>query len=236
MFVLHILVAQGGDWGYFVTRAITRYYPTHCLACHNNFVPAKPTIFRALWLGVRYYLGWLSEDEKRSLSRSGWYAKDGSGYMIQQSSKPNSLGFGLADSPVALLAWVYEKLHDWTDAYPWTDDEILEWISIYQFSTPGPASSLTIYYEVMRIQRDELAKTTEYIPNVPLGLSFYPKDVLYPPVSWGKSLGPVVFQAVHESGGHFAAYERPESFAGDLREMFGGEGGASKVAQFFGSS
>jgi pimeloyl-ACP methyl ester carboxylesterase len=142
----------------------------------------------------------------------------------------------MADSPIALLAWVYEKLHDWTDEYPWTDDEILTWVSIYQFSKAGPASSLTIYYEVLKIQRDELVKTMEYIPKVPLGLSFYPKDVLTPPTSWGKRLGPVVHEVVHDSGGHFASYECPEQFAGDLRDMFGREGGASKVAQIFEST
>lgn len=219
-----------------VTRAISRYYPAHCLAAHVNLVSVKPTLLRLLWLGVLYYLGLLSEDDKQGIFRSGWYLKESSGYMILQSTKPNTIGFALADSPIALLAWVYEKLRDWTDEYPWTDDEILEWVSIYQFSKAGPASSVTIYYELAKMQKEELAKTMEYIPKVPLGLSFYPKDVLVPPRSWGKKLGPVVFEAAHKSGGHFAAYERPEELAGDLREMFGREGGAAKVAHVFEST
>ncbi|KAM0259647.1 hypothetical protein ACHAQJ_003226 [Trichoderma viride] len=229
-------VTQGGDWGTTITRAISRYYPAHCLACHISSVNVKPTLLRSIWLAARYYLGWLSEDEKHCISHLSWFVRDGSGYMIVQSTKPNSLGFAMADSPIALLAWLYEKLHDWADEYPWTDDEILTWVSIYQFSKAGPASSLTIYYEILKMQKDELTKTMEYIPKVPLGLSFYPKDLLMPPTSWGKSLGPVVHEVVHESGGHFASYECPEQFAGDLRNMFGREGGAFKVAQVFEST
>ncbi|KAL6694499.1 Alpha/Beta hydrolase protein [Trichoderma pleuroticola] len=229
-------VTQGGDWGYMVTRAISLYYPEHCLAVHVNIITIRPTIWQSLWLAARYYLGLLSEDEQKGLSRSLWYLKHSSGYMILQSTKPNTIGFALADSPVALLAWVYEKLQEWTDEYPWTDDEILEWISIYFFSRAGPASSVTIYYELIGKQRDELAKTAQYIPNVPLGVSHFPKDVIVPPKSWSKSLGPVVFEATHKKGGHFAAYECPDEIVSDLRQMFGRQGGAAKVARAFEST
>lgn len=226
-------VTQGGDWGYMVTRAISLHYPDHCLAVHVNVMPARPTLWRSVWLAAKYYLGLLSEDEQKGLFRSFWYLKHSSGYMILQSTKPNTIGFALADSPVALLAWVYEKLQEWTDEYPWTDQEILEWISIYYFSRAGPASSVTIYYELIGKQKDELTKIAEYIPNVPLGISLFPKDVIVPPKSWGGYLGPVVFHATHKKGGHFAAYECPDELVSDLREMFGRQGGAAKVARFF---
>lgn len=64
-----------------------------------------------------------------------------------QATKPQTLAYGLHDSPVGLLAWIYEKLHDWTDNDPWTDDEVLTWVSIYQISTAGPGAALRIYYE-----------------------------------------------------------------------------------------
>ncbi|KKP06361.1 hypothetical protein THAR02_01509 [Trichoderma harzianum] len=229
-------VTQGGDWGYMVTRAISLRYPDHCLAVHVNVMPARPTLWRSVWLAAKYYLGLLSEDEQKGLFRSFWYLKHSSGYMILQSTKPNTIGFALADSPVALLAWVYEKLQEWTDEYPWTDQEILEWISIYYFSRAGPASSVTIYYELIGKQKDELTKIAEYIPNVPLGISLFPKDVIVPPKSWGGYLGPVVFHATHKKGGHFAAYECPDELVSDLREMFGRQGGAAKVARFFEST
>ncbi|KAL7947482.1 Alpha/Beta hydrolase protein [Trichoderma barbatum] len=229
-------VTQGGDWGSLITRAISLYYPEHCLASHINCVWCKPNLLQGLWFAARYHLGWLSEDDQKNMLRSKWYIEESSGYMLIQSTKPSTIGFALADSPVALLAWIYDKLHDWTDEYPWTDDEILEWISIYYFSKGGAASSLTIYYELIGKDKDGLAKAVGYIPKVPLGMSFYPKELLIIPKSWRKLLGPVVFQAEHDKGGHFAAYECPESLAGDLRQMFGREGGASKAARVFEST
>ncbi|KAL7906400.1 alpha/beta-hydrolase [Trichoderma velutinum] len=229
-------VTQGGDWGFIITRAISLYYPDHCLAVHVNVITARPTAWRSFWLAVQYYLGLLSEDEQKGIFRSFWYLKNSSGYMLLQSTKPNTIGYALADSPVALLAWIYEKLQEWTDEYPWTDDEILEWISIYFFSRAGPASSLTIYYELVGKQKDEFTKATEYIANTPLGISLFPKDIFVPPKSWGKFLGPVVFEATHKSGGHFAAWERPDELVRDLRQMFGREGGAAKVARVFEST
>lgn len=72
-----------------------------------------------------------SEAEAGGLDRAKWFLNEGSGYHKLQSTKPQTIGYALADSPVALLAWIYEKLHDWTDDYPWTDDEILIWVSTY---------------------------------------------------------------------------------------------------------
>lgn len=88
-----------------------------------------------------------SDFEKKGLERQKWFMEEGSGYHLLQRTKPQTIGYALSDSPVALLAWMYEKLHDWTDEYPWTDDELLTWISIYWFSTAGPAATCRIYYE-----------------------------------------------------------------------------------------
>jgi hypothetical protein len=93
---------------------------------------------------------------------------------MEQATRPQTLAYALNDSPVALLAWIYEKLHDWTDSYPWTDDEIFTWISIYQFSRAGPGAAHRIYYEVTHTERGPGSITREqieeYIPHVKLGL------------------------------------------------------------------
>lgn len=94
---------------------------------------------------------------------------------MEQSTKPQTLAYALNDSPVALLAWIYEKMHDWTDSYPWTDDEIFTWVSIYQFSTAGPGAAHRIYYEVIHTRpgpgkvftRDDVES---WIGGVKLGL------------------------------------------------------------------
>lgn len=153
--------------------------------------------------------------------------------MVQQSTKPSTLGFAMADSPIALLAWVYEKLRDWTDEYPWTDDEILTWVSIYQFSTAGPAASMRIYYEASHASREQFIKSMQYVPRVPLGISYYPKDLLPLPKSCVRTLGPIVFEIDHDRGGHFAAYECPDQFVGDLKVMFSKGGGGHQAVKEF---
>lgn len=163
----------------------------------------------------------LTPVEKVGLERTKWVQDEGCGYSEEQCTQPQTLGYGLADSPVGLLGWIYEKLLNWTDGYPWTDDEVLTWISIYWFSRPGPAASLRIYYE-FRKSGGEFGKPAVSIPT---GYSFFPKELVVLPRFWlrGKH---VVFVSQHESGGHFAAYERPKELVGDLRNMFGKGGPA----------
>ncbi|KAJ6780042.1 hypothetical protein PWT90_01214 [Aphanocladium album] len=174
-----------------------------------------------------------TSSDKAGLARSVWSGNEGFGYNVEQSTKPSTLGFALAVSPVALLAWVYEKLHDWTDDYAWDDDEILTWVSIYQFSEARPAASVRISYETKHAVADLYAQRLTYVPRVKLVVSLFPKDVVVPPQRWAHSLGPVAFAAVHDQGGHFAAHERPDLFAQDLRSMFGRNGGAHDVARKF---
>ena len=197
-------------------------YPESCLATHINFarVGKPPSVLKSPVASAQDALQAYTDEEKAGVERSEWFIKEGAGYNQLQSTKPSTLAFALRDSPVALLAWIYEKLHDWTDSYPWTDDEILTWISVYQFSTAGPQASVYIYYENMHSHQDIIPRVAASVPNVPLGYSIFPKDLVVPPTSWARTLGPVVFEKRHADGGHFAAHERPEKLAEDLREMF----------------
>ncbi|TQV94859.1 hypothetical protein V2A60_005874 [Cordyceps javanica] len=221
---------QGGDWGFFITRSVGMQFPDFCLASHVNMQMIQPTVASAGWFGLYKLLGWFNKQEIDGLARLGWYLKEGSGYMAEQSTKPLTIGYSLADSPVGLLAWIYEKLTEWTDNYPWTDDEILTWVSIYQFSKAGPAASAQIYYEARHAKSEDAKKSMGYIP-VPLGISSFPRDISPIPLSFCKSLGPIVFQMRHQEGGHFAAYERPEILVRDVQAMFGHGGGAYEIAE-----
>lgn len=226
-------VTQGGDWGWSITRAMSLLYPQHCKATHLNMdVGAAPTFLKHPLLAVEAALRPWSERERKGVARGQWFDKEGFGYNLQQRTKPQTLGYGLADSPVALLAWIYEKLHDWTDSYPWTDEEVCTWISIYWFSTAGPAASCRIYHETgrsgpwgERLTRDQLK---QWQP-VKIGLSHFPQDLHVLPSTWTRTLGNCVFEKDHTSGGHFAAWERPAELVSDLREMFGKGGGAYGV-------
>jgi pimeloyl-ACP methyl ester carboxylesterase len=232
-------VTQGGDWGFYITRALGALYPESCKASHINMIRGEPPSFTknpilALQHKVPY-----NEKEKRGFARTKWFAEEGRGYFMEQSTKPQTLAYSLNDSPVGLLAWIYEKLHDWTHDYPWTDEEILTWISIYQFSRAGPGAAHQIYYETIHTNtskegvhgksftRDQAQK---YI-GVKTGLCFNPMDISVLPKSWGRTLGDIVFESDNDHGGHFMAHEHPELLARDLRTMFGRGGGAFGVVK-----
>ena len=244
-------VTQGGDWGFYITRAIGKLYPEHCKASHINMVRAlPPTYSKHPLLALQQAITPYSEKEKAGFKRTEWFSKEGRGYYQEQSTKPQTLAYALNDSPVALLAWIYEKLHDWTDGHPWTQDEIFTWVSIYQFSRMGPGAAHRIYYEVVHTEPGPRSITRPdveaYIPNVKLGLgncpmlelifrqllivtAYNPKELSVLPKLWCRTLGPVVFESENESGGHFYATEKPELLTKDLRVMFGKGGGAYGV-------
>ncbi|CAD0088709.1 unnamed protein product, partial [Aureobasidium mustum] len=211
------------DWGMYITRSIGLLFPESCLASHINMVRASPPKFSTHpLLAVQHALTSYTEDEQKGLSRSDWFANEGSGYRMIQSTKPQTVGYALADSPVALLAWIYEKLHDWTDSYPWTDDEILTWISIYWFSRAGPAATVRIYYEATHTSAEA---TRERVQR------FIDQDLTIVPRTWGRTLGPVVFESEKKHGGHFLAYEQPEEVVADLRAMFGSRGPCHNILE-----
>ncbi|KAJ5542420.1 hypothetical protein N7535_004840 [Penicillium sp. DV-2018c] len=225
-------VTQGGDWGFWITRTIGYLYPEHCKASHINMVLAKPPTFADNpWAALQHAVLPYNDREKKGLERSEWFRKEGFGYNAVQSSKPQTIGAALEDSPVALLSWIYEKLHDWTDSYPWTDDEILTWISIYWFSDAGPAASVRIYYETIHPLGNESSyeHLIGYTPHVKLGIAHLPREISIVPNSWVAGLGPVVRQSEHSRGGHFAAWEVPRAIAEDLRAMYNKDGPCYKI-------
>ena len=136
-----------------------------------------------------------SPEEKAGIERTTWYKTKGMGYFAQQNTQPQTLGYSLADSPVGLLAWIYEKLVLWTDNYKWSDDEgsnsvtfsayclsafetVLTWISLFWFSRAGPAASIRIYFE-MGSDCFDLGPC----PTIPMGASFFPKDLVVLPAA-----------------------------------------------------
>ncbi|KAF9005504.1 Alpha/Beta hydrolase protein [Cyathus striatus] len=219
-------VTQGGDWGFTITHQIALLYgKKHSKAWHTNYPLMAPpehssSPMLSIYDAFARRLGWYSASERKSLERTTLFFKNGNGYAQIQSTQPQTLGYGLADSPVGLLAWIYEKLVKWTDEYPWDDDEVLTWISIYWFSRAGPAASVRIYKEVLDIAGGNMWKVGSEPTSIPLGISYFPKEIIRWPRRWTKRPG-IVFEADHDSGGHFAAHEKPGELVGDLRKMFG---------------
>ncbi|KAI4870792.1 alpha/beta-hydrolase [Hypoxylon rubiginosum] len=226
---------QGGDWGCHISRALAHLYPEYCKATHLNMDAAnQPEYLKNPILALQHAVTPYNKREQHGVARNRWFEEEGRGYNLEQSTKPQTLGYGLADSPVACLAWIYEKLHDWTDAYPWTDDEVCTWVSLYWFSAAGPAASVRIYYETIhnvdgRKDKIDRHRIRAWTPGVKLGFSHFPMDLTVLPSTWVRTLGDVVYEKEHDSGGHFAAWERPDDIVADVREMFGKGGGAFNV-------
>ncbi|KAJ8587264.1 alpha/beta-hydrolase [Rhizopogon salebrosus TDB-379] len=209
-------VTQGGDWGFLITRKMAfEYGGKHHKAWHTNFPIAEPPSWRSPLSFLALLLTPWSPEEKAGIERSQWFRTKGLGYVAEQGTQPQTLGYSLADSPIGLLAWIYEKLVLWTDDYKWTDDEVLTWISLYWFSRAGPAASLRIYFE-MGSDWDDL----RHGPNIPMGTSHFPKELVVIPAAWFRKINKVVFESHHKTGGHFAATERPEELVQDVRNMF----------------
>ncbi len=168
--------------------------------CYLTFVSTSPNVTRSRpptvrqpLLYLRYLLTPYTAAEKACLERNQWFLTKGSGYSAEHSTQPQTLGYSITDSPVGLLAWVFEKLVNWTDEYPWDDDEgldppsiicswfnhvnfaVLTWISIYLFSRSGPTGSIRIYFEVFGSSDfSDIAGQ----PSIPQGISYFPKELI----------------------------------------------------------
>ncbi|KAI5892391.1 alpha/beta-hydrolase [Schizophyllum commune H4-8] len=216
-------VAQGGDWGMSVARVLaSKYGSTSVKAWHTNFPFGHPD--------TEHPIESCTPEEQNAWRKTSEFRETEMGYVMVQGTKPQTIAYALTDSPVGLLAWIAEKLLSWGDEYPWTDDEILTWVSLYWLSRAGPAATFRTYYEAM--QRPGLGSVFNLVekePTIPLGLSFFPRELSRFPRAWTRQMGNVVFEADHDKGGHFAAYEVPEALADDLRRMFGKEGVAYGV-------
>ncbi|WP_320838537.1 epoxide hydrolase [Zhongshania sp.] len=202
-------VAQGGDWGGGVTSAIGRIHPPQCRAIHINMALAQPT---------EEDLASLSERDQKALADIKYYFDSDSGYAMIQKSRPQSLGYGLADSPAAQAAWIYEKFHGWTDNNGRPEDalsvdQMLDDISMY-WLTNSAASSARLYWESFSSMLAEPL-------TIPCGVSIFPKELFRPARKWAER---VYQNLIHwnelDKGGHFAAFEQPEIFVNEMRSCF----------------
>ncbi|HTI77819.1 MAG TPA: alpha/beta fold hydrolase, partial [Mycobacterium sp.] len=201
--------AQGGDWGAAVTTQIGRN-GGNCAAIHLNMPLARPT-------------GDLknpTEEEKQALAHLAYHRKWGTGYSKQQSTRPQTVGYGLVDSPVGQLAWIVEKFWSWTDndGHPedvLTRDELLDNVMLY-WATATAASSARLYWESFRIFEGGERKRVE----LPTGVASFPKEILRAPRSWCEGAYNITHWTTMPRGGHFAAFEQPELFVGDVSAFF----------------
>lgn len=200
-------LCQGGDWGAMITRQLADLDPQHCKGVHFNMLLAGPPADGDPMAG-------LSEQERQRLQGDAAFAKEGMGYYKLQATRPQTLGYGLNDSPVGLCAWLTEKFYSWTDcdgdirnAVSW--DRLLTNISLYWF-TQSITSSTRLYYEHRR------HKDTVQRVKLPTGATIYPGELVRPPRAWAEASYNLIHWFEAEKGGHFAALEQPQVFAEEL--------------------
>jgi len=203
-------VAQGGDWGAGVTTALGHIKPPGLAAIHLNWAFVFPETIPT---------SGLSPDEQLAVAGAAHFQSEESGYFIEQSTRPETIGYALADSPIGQAAWIFEKFHAWTDHEPNADsalsrDQMLDDISLY-WLTNSAASSARIYWE------DRPASYAGGRIDLPVGVSVFPKEIYQAPRSWAEQNYPQLIYFNRTSrGGHFAAFEQPTLFVEELRACF----------------
>jgi hypothetical protein len=215
---------------------------------------------------IRFLITPFTQREREGIASLIDFQTQGVGYFKMQSTRPQTLGYGLADSPVGMLAWIYEKLVKWSDSYPWTDEEgaylSTEHPVIYAvvFGLILASIDLDVYLLVFAcgtssigedLSRDQLPGFAPLASNCACRRIFLSKGfgsntssvsplpfraclsieafLLKRSRRFFRAISNIVFESEHDSGGHFAAYEKPEALVDDLRKMFGKGGPAAGV-------
>jgi pimeloyl-ACP methyl ester carboxylesterase len=209
-------VAQGGDWGSGVTHALARAKPAGLLAAHVNW----PFVFPAQLPQAP------DAAEQAAMAAAGRFLDDQSGYYKLQATRPQTIGYALADSPSGQAMWIYEKLQAWSDNRGSVEDvisldAILDNISLYWF-TDSAASSARIYRENATHSYDAGRI------DLPMAATVFPKEIYRAPRKWAEQHWPNLFYWNEvDRGGHFAAFEQPQLFTTEMRNAFRSRRGKS---------
>jgi pimeloyl-ACP methyl ester carboxylesterase len=215
-------VAQGGDLGAIVTDVMGRQAPAGLLGIHTNLLVTT--------LGAPAPPPGDTEEERAALDAIKTLTTSGFGYFLEQSTRPQTIGYALLDSPVALAAWLLD--HD-TDSYykisrafvegqpagNLTRDNILDNVTLYWLTGTG-ASAARPYWELGRAQALAAGQAPPEV-SIPVGFTTFPGEVFQAPRSWvEKSYPNLTYFNKADKGGHFAAWEEPELFSTEVRAAF----------------
>ena len=215
-------VSQGGDHGSVVSDVMARQAPPGLLGIHVTMPATVPKdVAKALNDGDPAPSG-LSEAEKAAFAQLDAFYKKGCGYSAMMGTRPQTLGYGLADSPAGQAAWMYDKFAVWTQSggepeRVLTLDDMLDAISLYWF-TDSATSSAQLYWE-----NDESGGNNFNAVDIsiPAAITVFPGEIYRAPRSWAeRSYHKLIYWHEAEKGGHFAAWEQPEIFAVEIRAAF----------------
>jgi pimeloyl-ACP methyl ester carboxylesterase len=217
-------VSQGGDWGSVVADAMGRQAPKGLLGIHVNMPATIPVdVAKAMNDGDPAPAG-LSADEKAAFDSLSTFFKKNGAYGAMMGTRPQTVGYGLSDSPAGLAAWMYDKFAQWTYSggdpeKSLTRDEMLDDITLY-WVTNTAISSARLYWENNNNNFNAREQKTSQI-TVPVAVTVFPGEIYRAPKSWTERAYPklIYFHEV-DKGGHFAAWEQPQLFAEELRSAF----------------
>jgi pimeloyl-ACP methyl ester carboxylesterase len=202
-------LAQGGDWGGGVTTQLGKLRPAGLAGVHLNFPE---------YLFAPPLEGDPTVAEQTALAQINKFFAYGAGYHREQSTRPQTIGYALADSPTGQAAWIYEKFGEWTDSDHNPEkllgvDRILDAISLYWYSGTA-ASSARLYWEGFSPKTPPVTELA-----LPVGVSVFPKEIVRTPRIWAERAYSdlVYFNDEIGAGGHFAAFEQPRLFADEIR-------------------
>lgn len=209
---------QGADLGTWVGSIQAGLDIEHVAGLHLNFLITPPSPDPADLMG-------LSETELGRLGLLQLFADDGSGYMKIQATRPQTLAYGLTDSPVGQLAWIVEKFMEWTDAEKAPEDavdrdQLLTNATLYWLTRSGASSAHFYYDNAPLLPTAPTPPPPPPVLPVPLGVSVFPHDPAQPIRRFAERAFPNIVQwSEHDRGGHFAAMEQPGRLAADLRSF-----------------
>ena len=205
-------VAQGGDWGAAITTALGTNHSDSVDSIHLTMSSTGTDVPE----GVQ-----LSADEKKFLQHRAWWQEEEGAYGHIQRTRPQTLTYGLTDSPAGLAAWIVEKWRVWSDCdgdieSRFTKDQLLTHLTIY-WVTQTIESSIRLYYESRKM---EPVLPFGQKAKVPTSYAFFPVEISYPPREWLERFFDLKRYTKMTSGGHFAATEEPQLLVQDIRDSF----------------
>ncbi|NEA98322.1 epoxide hydrolase family protein [Streptomyces sp. SID13726] len=215
--------AQGGDWGSVISRELGRAHPERVVGVHLNLLPGaqathEPTEEELAGLGA-------SKRERTLESWRRWsaWSREGTGYAVLHSTRPQTLAYALTDSPVGQLAWIVEKFQEWTDSAELPEeavdrDRLLTNVMLY-WLTGTAGSAARIYYERAHAAGERAARPTEP-STVPTALAVFPAEIQLPLRHRAERTENIVRWTELGRGGHFAAMEEPDLLVADVRAFF----------------
>ena len=203
---------QGGDWGAMVSAFVAGTDVKHVIGLHSNMLLAFPEDASGIAL---------SDEETADLVASAEFLQTGAAYQAIQGKNPQTLGYGLTDSPAGLAGWIVEKFRAWTDNNgspedALTRDQILTNISVYWF-TKTINSSIRLYCESQRTGR--FGPMSEYV-QAPTAAAVFPREIFRVPKAYAETRFNLVRYTRFDRGGHFAALEEPDLFVEDIKAFF----------------